>query len=339
MRKIFIAVFSIFLGVESFSQDVQFSQFYANPLYLNPAFAGSTNQTRIGLSFRNQWPALDQSFLAFSVYGDHYFDQINSGLGILITGTKDSFTQSQQTEIGLNYSYRLRLGEDRFFQFGAQGGLMKRDGLFDGVILGDQLDIDRGVIIGEPGDGFEGESQLTAADLHVGGLYLSPKFWLGLGVFHLLEPPISYLDVEANQLPMKYAVHGGYRWSLAPGNINDYFNNTDQERSFALAFNYKRQGEFSQLDLGGEFFFEPLVLGLWYRGLPTKYELPNSESLICLVGLVLESGLELGYSFDFSISKLGQSVTGGSHELTIRYIFSTKSPKKQYLDPLPTFRF
>lgn len=216
---------------------------------------------------------------------------------------------------------------------------MMRDALFDGVILGDQLDIDRGVIIGQPGDGFEGESILRSADLNVGGLYSGKNIWLGVAAFHLLEPPISYFDVEANSLPVRWALHGGYRWNLAPGNINDFFNNTDQERSFALAFNYKAQGEFSQLDLGGEFFFEPLALGLWYRGLPTKYSLPNNESLIAVIGLVLESGLELGYSFDFSVSRLGQSMTGGSHELTVRYIFSFKGPKDRYLQSIPSFRF
>lgn len=335
-----ITVILVLLGSLSLmAQDIQYSQFYANPLYLNPAMAGSTGLSRIGLSFRNQWPGIDQSFLAFTVYGDHYFESINSGLGIRVSGTRDSFTQSQQTEIHLNYSYRLKLGEDRFFQFGAQGGLMMRDALFDGVILGDQLDIDRGVIIGQPGDGFEGESILRSADLNVGGLYSGKNIWLGVAAFHLLEPPISYFDVEANSLPVRWALHGGYRWNLAPGNINDFFNNTDQERSFALAFNYKAQGEFSQLDLGGEFFFEPLALGLWYRGLPTKYSLPNNESLIAVIGLVLESGLELGYSFDFSVSRLGQSMTGGSHELTVRYIFSSKGPKDRYLQSIPSFRF
>ncbi|MFM8742085.1 MAG: type IX secretion system membrane protein PorP/SprF, partial [Cytophagales bacterium] len=34
------------------AQDPQFSQFYAAPLYLNPAFAGSTNQNRVGINYR-----------------------------------------------------------------------------------------------------------------------------------------------------------------------------------------------------------------------------------------------------------------------------------------------
>ncbi|TFV93028.1 type IX secretion system membrane protein PorP/SprF [Algoriphagus kandeliae] len=336
--KVLFLLFLISYAFSSKGQDVQYSQFYANPLYLSPAFAGSTDQTRVGFNFRNQWPALEQSFVAFTAYGDHFFENFNSGLGLIISGARESFTQSQQMDIGLVYSYRLRLSEDNFLQFGMQGSYSARDALFDDIILGTQLDINRGVILGSPGDGFEGDSKLSAFDANAGILLYGNSYWFGFSAFHLLEPPISYLDIESNSLPVRYNLHGGYRISLPPGNINDYYNNTDQERSLALAFNYKRQGLFSQLDLGAEFYFEPLILGVWYRGLPTKYQLPNNESLIALVGLSLDSGLEIGYSFDFSISILGQSVSGGAHELSVRYLIPV-NPKKRRFFNSPGFKF
>lgn len=337
-RGVLFFIFLLIPSLFSKGQDLQYSQFYANPLYLSPAFAGSTDQTRVGFNFRNQWPALDQSFIAFTTYGDHFFQNINSGLGIIVSGARESFTQSQQLDIGLVYSYRLQLTEEDFLQFGMQGSYSARDALFDDVILGTQLDINRGVILGNPGDGFEGDSRLRAFDANAGILFYGNRYWFGFSAFHLLEPPISYLDVESNSLPIRYNLHGGYRINLAPGNINDYFNNTNQERSLALAFNYKKQGQFSQLDVGAEFYFEPLILGVWYRGLPTKYQLPNNESVIALVGLSLDSSLEIGYSFDFSISKLGQSVSGGAHEISIRYLIP-ENPKKRRFFTSPGLKF
>ncbi len=339
MKKQFFLVLGFLVGNLSFAQDIQYSQYYANPLYLNPAFAGSTSQSRVGVNFRNQWPALDQSFVAYTAYFDHFEERINSGFGLIVQGAQESFTQTSLNEIGLIYSYRLKLSEHSFIQAAIQGSFVARDALFDRVILGTQLDIDKGVIIGEPGSGFEGDSEIKSPDAHAGLLYFGKKAWFGLAVSHLLEPEISYLADNSNQLPMKYSVHGGYRFDLSAGDINDYFNNTDQERSVALGFNYKEQGQFSQLDLGAEFFFEPLVLGLWYRGLPTKYSLPNSEALIFLVGISTDSGLDLGYSFDYSISKLGFSSSGGAHELSLRYTFSSKDPRKRYYAPLPSFRY
>ena len=337
-KTILFLVFSL-LSFFGLAQDIQYSQYYANPIYLNPAFAGSTSQTRFGVNFRNQWPALDESFVAYTAYFDHFEERINSGFGLIIQGAQESFTQTSLNEIGLVYSYRLRLSEDSYLQAGVQGSFVARDALFDRVILGTQLDIDRGVIVGEPGSAFEGDSEIRSADAHAGLLYFGRKVWFGVSVAHLLEPEISYLADNSNQLPMKYSLHGGYRFDLSPGDINDFFNNTDQERSVALGFNFKQQGQFSQLDLGGEFFFEPLVLGLWYRGLPTKYSLPNNEALIFLLGVSLPAGLEVGYSFDYSISKLGFSSSGGAHEISMRYTFSSKDPRKRYYAPLPSFRY
>ncbi len=340
MMRICLAFIFIFLfATEVCSQDIQYSQFYANPFYLNPAMAGSTELTRVGINFRNQWPALDQSFIAYSAYADHFSKKYNSGFGVIISGARESFSQSSTDEIGLVYSYRLRLGDKRFLHAGAQGSFLSRDVLFDQVILGTQLDIDRGVIVGEPGEGFSGDSRFRAADLNAGLLYYEEKFWLGVSAFHLLKPQISYLEINSNRLPIKYSLHGGVRFNLGPGNINDYFNNTDQERSVAVAFNYKSQGAFDQLDIGAEFYFEPLVLGFWYRGLPSKYNLPNNESLIGLIGIEFESGLDFGYSYDYSISKLGQRVSGGAHEVSVRYVFSTQDPSKKYYPALPTFRY
>jgi type IX secretion system PorP/SprF family membrane protein len=339
MKKWILSIGCFFLCFYGFTQDIQYSQYYANPIYLNPGFAGSSGMTRFGTNFRNQWPALDQSFIAYTAYFDHFEERINSGFGLILQGAQESFTQTSLNEIGLVYSYRLQLSERSHIQAGVQGSFVSRDALFDRVILGTQLDIDRGVIIGEPGSAFVGDSQIRTFDAHAGMVYFGPKVWFGVSAAHLLEPEISYLVDDSNQMPMKYSLHGGYRFNLLPGDINDFFNNTDQERSVALGFNFKQQGQFSQMDLGAEFFFEPLVLGFWYRGLPTKYSLPNSEALIFLVGISLSSGLELGYSFDYSISKLGLSSSGGAHEMSVRYTFSAKDPRKRYFAPLPSFRY
>lgn len=339
MKQLLLFFSAQLLSFHLLAQDIQYTQYYANPIYLNPAFTGSTSMTRVGVNFRNQWPALDQSFVAYTAYFDHFEERLNSGFGLIFHGAQESFSQTNLNEIGLVYSYRLRLSESSYIQAGVQGSLIARDALFDQVILGTQLNINTGQIIGEPGDGFEGDSQIRSADAHAGLLYYGEKSWFGVSVAHLLEPEISYLTDNSNQLPMRYSLHGGYRFDLAPGDINEYFNNTDQERSVAIGFNYKQQGQFSQLDLGAEFFFEPLVLGFWYRGLPTKYELPNNESLIFLLGINLPSGLDLGYSFDYAISKLGFLSSGGAHELSLRYVFSSQVSRKPNYRPLPSFRY
>ena len=64
------------------AQDVVFSQFYANPLYLNPALAGNASDPRLTFNFRNQWPALNASFVTYSAGFDQHFDALSGGVGL-----------------------------------------------------------------------------------------------------------------------------------------------------------------------------------------------------------------------------------------------------------------
>src|ERR671911_625777 len=66
------------------AQDPQFSQFYAAPLYLNPALAGATGQARAGMNYRNQWPAIEANFTTVSAYFDYFIEDYNSAVGIII---------------------------------------------------------------------------------------------------------------------------------------------------------------------------------------------------------------------------------------------------------------
>ena len=77
---------------------------------------------------------------------------------------------------------------------------------------------------------------------------------------------------------------------------------------------------------------EPLIIGTWYRGLPFKSleGFSNNESIVLLVGFTKKRPsdvLNIGYSYDFTISRLG-SGSGGAHEVSISYSWSTKDPRK-----------
>src|SRR3954471_14488121 len=81
-------LFTVFILVTTqtvTAQDPQFSQFYAAPLYLNPAFAGSTGQARAGLNYRNQCPAIDANFTTMSAFFDYYIEDKKSGVGMIMT--------------------------------------------------------------------------------------------------------------------------------------------------------------------------------------------------------------------------------------------------------------
>lgn len=324
------------------AQDVQYSQFYAAPLYLNPALTGASELTRVGVNYRNQWPGLDHSFNSYSAYIDHYIFDYNSGIGLIFNGNQESMANLSTNEIGLSYSYRLRLSDKFFFRVGGQVSYMQRDAFFSDLVFGSMIDIVNGSVgsITDELNGIPLDSRYSFVDYAVGGMFYNDKFWFGASAHHLSEPNISFIDDQTSVLPMKVSLQGGYKVDLVPGR-RDYFTHNYQERSLSFAFNYKQQDPFSQLDVGAQLFLQPLVLGLWYRGLPTKNTLPNNEAFIGLVGVALESGLDIGYSYDVTTSKLGQKNSGGAHEISIRYTFLWGDPnsRSQRSRIIPCFRY
>src|SRR2546421_10795549 len=117
---ILFVVLMLAAGETVTAQDPQFSQFYAAPLYLNPAFAGSTNQARVGANYRNQWPAIDANFTTISAFGDFYNENKNIGLGTIITRDQEGVLGIQSTMIGLMASYDLRIVNNLSFRPGFQ---------------------------------------------------------------------------------------------------------------------------------------------------------------------------------------------------------------------------
>jgi len=177
-------------------------------------------------------------------------------------------------------------------------------------------------------------------DISLGGMLYSTNFWLGFSAFHLNEPNQS-LAGESDNLPMKWSVHAGYRILLKQSVRGGGYFQVVRDRSITPTIQFKKQGKFDQLDIGMYVTWEPLVLGVWYRGLPVDndFGFSDNESIIGLVGLTF-NGLNIGYSYDYTLSELGVG-TGGAHEISINYLFTLDDPRKPPKDvrriPCPRF--
>ena len=324
-----------------FAQDTQYSQFYAAPLYLNPAMTGSSEMTRIGVNYRNQWPGLDQSFTSYSAYVDHYIFSANSGIGLIVNKSQQSMANLSVSEIGATYAYRLRLGFRSFLRVGGQVSFVDRDAYFGDLVFGSQIDGATGAIGDFSGENLGEGARHQFMDYGFGMLYHNENVWFGISGHHLTQPNISFLDGANSTLPLKVSAHGGVKFDLSGGSSSQFMNQKTGSKDLTLAFNYKNQGPFSQLDMGAQVNLQPLVLGVWYRGIPVaQKEQPNQESIIALLGISLGGGLDIGYSHDFTLSSLGNANTGGAHEISLRYSFLAGSAKgRGRTSSMPCFKY
>ncbi len=83
MKRIIYISLLVISAFQVSAQDPNFTQFYANPLYLNPALAGSYGCPRFALNYRNEWPSLSGNYVTYSASYDQYFKQISGGFGVL----------------------------------------------------------------------------------------------------------------------------------------------------------------------------------------------------------------------------------------------------------------
>ncbi len=310
------------LIIESNCQDMQFTQFNAAPLYLNPGFAGATMEHRFASSYRNQWSAIPGHFVNYAFAYDYNLSEFNSGLGLLFAKEQAGTGKMGTTELGLLYSYHFQIDKKIFIQPGIKFNYVTRGVDFSNLIFNDQLA--RGGA-STTADNIE-INNVNYMDLTAGLLVFSETYWAGVSFSHMNEPNQSLINGES-PLYMKFSAHGGYKFDLSEGgrkSLNtSYFN---------LAFHYKSQQKFDQLDLGMYYTRDPFVFGFWYRGLPgiKSYENTlNNDALAVLLGYKFtEYNLNLGYSYDVTISRLAFN-SGGSHEISIIYEIASKQKKRR----------
>jgi len=307
------------------AQDPQFTQFYAAPLYVNPAFAGSTGDGRLIANYRNQWPGLDANFVTYAFSYDQYFSRIRSGIGVLIKRDEQGGGGNApliSNDASLVYSYSIPLNDRLVFQPGLQLGYGYRDINFGSFLFGDQ--IDTGGPTGTPtGEQFAFE-RLGYFDVSLGGIVFSSNFWVGASVKHLNQPNLSFLG-EEDRLPIRISAHAGYKIPIG-------YNRDGEGPSITPAVMYLAQGAFDQLSIGAYVNYDPLILGLWYRGLPIKSEPDftgvNQDAFAAVVGFRMNR-FTVGYSYDYTVSRLVNANTLGAHEISLIYNFSPKETGKR----------
>jgi type IX secretion system PorP/SprF family membrane protein len=310
----------VFIVISVFSnavaQDPQFSQFYANPLYTNPAFAGSEICPRIVMNYRNQWSALPGGFTTYSISGDQYVDFLKGGLGLQVyqdnagNGTIKTFNAS------LSYAYTLKLNNQLALKFGAEAAYWQKSLEWDDLTFGDMID-DRYGFIYSTNEPF-GDAKVNAPDFSAGLLLYSKNWYFGGAVHHLAEPVESFFALDDAVLYRRYTVQAGATIALDKRH--------PEAGSISPSVIYMQQGPSQQFNLGLYGRMSVFTVGFWYR-----FNQYNGDALIALIGLQNDK-FKFGYSYDITVSKL-TNATGGSHELSLGFNLPCKVKRPKYSPP------
>lgn len=296
------------------AQDPEFSQFFANPLYLNPAFSGTTELPRMVFNYRNQWPQKGATYLTYSFSFDQHLNNNNAGWGIQVIRDQELNNIVNTHSAIFSYSYHVQLGYESFMTLGLQGGMVLKQFNTGNLVFPSGIDQLKGEI-SEWVSSLVPDKKKIYPDFAVGAVGQHGEFFWSTAVHHLTTPNESIIagDQKGN-IPVKTTLHCGARMKrLHHGLLS---------RIFTISPNilYQQQGSFKQLNLGIYMIEKSFLFGGWYRN---NIDI-RPDAVIAMAGLARER-FQVGYSFDLTISKLS-NYSYGSHEFSLTLFLG---PKKE----------
>jgi type IX secretion system PorP/SprF family membrane protein len=293
----------------SYSQDPQFSQFYANPLYLNPALAGATLCPRLIGNFRDQWPATGGAFITYNGSYDQYVNFLHGGVGLLFTADRTGGGNLNTTSVSLMYAYKFNITSHLYASVALQGGYYQRHLVWENLTFEDMIDAQGQVTL--PTSEKPPDYPTVRAPDFSAGIFMGwdDLVYAGFSVAHMTQPRNGFYSDNSTFLYIKYTVHAGSVIDLKKG-----YGSSDREFSISPNVLYQQQYKFHQLNIGLYLTIDPFVGGLWFR-----HNFENADALIPLVGIHYKN-LRVGYSYDITLSKLS-GVSGGAHEVSASWQF------------------
>ena len=321
-NKVTLILLLFVLGMQGVNaQDVGFSQFYANPIYLNPAFAGSKVAPRISLTYRSQWPGLVSAFTTVSGSYDQYIPDLHGGIGaIVMTDRQGDHGTLQTTSLGAAYSFRFRVYEDIYINLALQASVVNTNLSWDlnHLRFPDQID---------PNNGYINQTSATAPDktsifypdFATGLMVYGPAWYAGFAAHHLNQPSQGFYSQDP--VPLKLTANAGGLINLS--------EERRRQSSLGLGqpvvspnFIYQYQGGFHYFNYGLYLDWMPFLVGVWYRN-----GVENSDAFIFMVGLQ-QDFFKVGYSYDVTVSKLANQ-TAGAHEVTLGFLLPVPEQRKK----------
>jgi type IX secretion system PorP/SprF family membrane protein len=315
LRKLVNILCWSLIGFSLSAQDPQFSQYYANSIYTNPAFTGATGRMRIALAARNQYTALQRNYRTGSASIDADLSSLNGGVGLLamtdVAG--DGFLTT--TAFSGIYAYHSPLTRKISIRAALQAGIIQKNYDYTQFRFGDQIDDRLGFVL--PTAETKIQDQIMIPNFSTGAIIYSDRIFAGAAVHNIIEPNQSFFFPNSSdaefRLPRRYTAHIGTIIYLT------HQRNEDERVYISPNVLYMQQRNFNQLNLG--FFVKKEIFsgGVWLRQTSN-----NSDAVIGLVGLRFNR-FRVGYSYDVVVSR-ARTATTGTHELTL--VLELKIPKK-----------
>ena len=327
MQKISVIVLGalMFLPLSNLqSQDLDYSQFYNNPTYYNPANVGLTTGLKSRLNYRRQWTGLSGDYHTYSFSADVAERSLPGagGIGIIANQSLAGKGVLKTNTIGIMPSVRIPISKNTIFQLGALASIVTQQLNWDNLVFSDQLDPRWGNIYPTT---FTGASRdkVVFPDFAFGGIFQFKgnsdlEGTLGAAVHHITTPNQSFFEVDA-KLPRKYVYNLDFIITIKED--QGYYS---KRQGFKLnpGIMVQHQSSMMLYTLGMNIYMSHVYLGLWYKNQTLEYD--EFSTFTAMAGINIpfneESRMKVMYSYEMNINAT-HNFTGPSHEISLVFEF------------------
>lgn len=281
-------------------QDPMYTQYNFNTQTFNPAYAGTWESMGFLALGRHQWIGMEgaPTTYTFSMQTNTKNDKVGLGLNIV----SDKIGMEKRLSIFGDYSYGLQINKESILRLGLKFGVSNYQNILSQYIQ----------YPGQPDPTLLGDTDSRyLPNFGVGAFLLSDNYYIGFSIPKILENELEDNYNNLTQAEFRhYFLIAGYVFSLS-----EYLK-------FKPTFLTKiTTGAPLEFDFTANFLLgEKVWLGAMYR---------PGDSFGFIAQWIFEEKLRIGYSIDFTTSKL-KSFQNGTHEVMISYEIGTK---RRWSDP------
>ena len=316
-RIVLLLIYSLMFLPAYSQQDVQFSQYMFNGLYINPAYAGYREQWNVNVFYRTQWSGFPGAPKTFSAAADGTINNKRVGLGLQVMN--DQLGVQKNTALYGSYAYRIPVDEagNKTLAVGISGGFLQQKLNVEALNPASQNDVM-----------FSNAKKTSLMpDVRVGVYYNSERFFAGLSADNLTTNTFQRSGTLKNYVPLKPHLY------LTAGGLVPLSEEVLLKPSFLLKEDFAGP---TSIDLNAFFLLDQkLWLGAAYRTALFNRNNINSSvtksgAVVGLVQIFINSKLRMGYAYDQTMNGTGAN-SYPTHELSLGYFFS--APKARMLSP------
>lgn len=300
-------------------QDAQYTQFMYTKLPQNAAYTGSREALSIRALYRDQWTAKKGNVIegapkttSFSIHSP--LKKESFALGFFYVN--DRIGLEQKNQFDATYAYRISLGKKIKLSIGINAGL-----------LWYKLNSTDAVLVNPNDNKYLDNVSRVLPDVGAGIYLYHPNFYFGASVPNFIKGNLSNKgdsESKAKRTAHLVVMAGG----MIPA--GKHLKIRPQIQYCYLASVVQKVPHTVDLNLS-LLIYERFNVGVQYHttfgNKNNGVKLTNPDSIDFMMEAWLTKQLMIGYSYDYTLSKLS-SINSGTHEIILGYDLTPKAKKK-----------